>query len=1201
MADLRSKSYIKVLDLISEGEIVGLVDGAKSVFLNETPLQNENGEPNFGEFNFDSRTGTNAQTLIKGFSAVENEISVGVEVTQSVPVTRTVTNADVDSVRVKIRLPGLFNLGSDGNPNGWQVRVSIDIKASSDPSFVNKIDDIISGKSMNAYERDYIIELSGSAPWQIRVNRVTADNTDPGIQNDTIFSSYTEIISAKLRYPNSALVALRFDSEQFGNLPRRAYDVKLLKIKIPSNYNPETRTYTGVWDGNFKPAKEWTDNPAWVFYDLITNPRYGLGGYIPESQVDKWALYTVSQYCDQMVSDGLGNIEPRFTCNLYIQSREEAYKVIQDLASVFRGMVYWASGALTVSQDAPSDPAALYTLSNVIDGEFSYSGTAAKARHTIALVAWNDPSDFYRQKIEYVEDPEAIARFGVIQTEVAAIGCTSRGQANRLGRWLLYSEQNETETVTFRTGIEGVLARPGQVIKVADPSRAGARFGGRVSSATTTAITVDASVAVTLPAEMSVLLPDGTVEVRSISSLVDRVVTVSPAFTLAPQVAAQWIISSTTVEAQTFRVISMQESGEGVVEITGLKHDPAKYDAIELGLELPPRDFTQISLTPPPPSGLTVVESLYKYQSSVFVLISLGWDKATGAQSYRVDYRFENGNFKRDTVSVSDWELRDANPGNYTFRVYSIGPTGIVSKKYTELSATIFGKTLPPANVGGFAAEVDPNAGIILTWSPVADLDLQGYRIRRGATWDTAAAVATVSGTSFLITELPTANTTYLIKALDTTGNLSQSAASVLVTLGSATAPVVSVSFAGELAVLNWTASTGSFAIEEYEIRYGNTYAGATIVGRVKATTFSTKAAWSGLRRFWVTAVEISGRFGTPASVDAIVVVPSAVTIAQEVIDNNVLLRWGDAKQTLEIDSYELRRGTTFAGATVIGKVSARFSAIFETAGGVYTYWIVGIDLAGNYGVESSTTVQVSQPPDYVLQFNQDSTFSGTRTNIAVDSEGTRVVPFSTTETFENHFISRGWTTPQNQIDAGFPYYVQPSLTSGAYEEIIDYGTVIGSTKITATLDSTLVTGAVTITPRVSVRLLVTDPWTDFVGQDTAFATNFRYVKIRYDFTASGGNDLLRLNGLNVRFDVKFKNDSGTGAAVAGDVGGTVVPFNVSFVDVSSISVTPLSTTPVIAVYDFVDTPNPTSFKVLLFNTAGTRVSGSFSWTAKGV
>jgi len=371
---LRSKAYARVVDLISEGEIEGLVDGLQSVYLDDTPIQNPDGSTNFSGVTLETRNGSQQQSYVPGFSSVENEVVVGVEVKASQPVVRSITDPDVDAVRVKVSVPQLTNQDTtNGDLNGSTVNFAIDRQVNGG-GFVEMINDTISGKTTTKYQRSYYVPLAGSGPWDIRVRRITADSTSSAVQNKTFVESYTEVVESKLRYPNSALVALRVDASQFSSIPRRSYDMKLLRVRVPVNYDPATRAYSGVWNGTFKIA--WTDNPAWCFYDLVSSTRYGLGGYIPEAQVDKWALYRVAQYCDQLVPNGLGGFEPRFTCNLYLQTREQAYKVVQDMASIFRGMVYWSGGAITVTQDAPADPVYQFAPSNVVDGEFAYQGSA---------------------------------------------------------------------------------------------------------------------------------------------------------------------------------------------------------------------------------------------------------------------------------------------------------------------------------------------------------------------------------------------------------------------------------------------------------------------------------------------------------------------------------------------------------------------------------------------------------------------------------------------------------------------------------------------------------------------------------------------------------------------------------------------------------------------------------------------------------
>jgi hypothetical protein len=372
------------------------------------------------------------------------------------------------------------------------------------------------------------------------------------------------------------------------------------------------------------------------------------------------------------------------------------------------------------------------------------------------------------------------------------------------------------------------------------------------------------------------------------------------------------------------------------------------------------------------------------------------------------------------------------------------------------------------------------------------------------------------------------------------------------------------------------------------------------VIASVQSTSYTLRADWAGSQTFWVQAFDVNDTAGSAGNVVANVTIPSAPSISQQVIDNNVLLTWTDATQTLPVVNYEVRRGATWATATVIGLKQGGFTTVLETEAGVYTYWVAGVDAAGNYGTPGSVAAIVNQPPDYVLKYNINSTFSGTKANTTLDSAGL-IASLSTTETWQNHFSSRGWTTLQDQITAGFPYYGMPSQTSGSYEETIDYGTVLAGTKVTATLTSTNVAGATVVTPTISVRKLATDPWTNYAGLSQVYATQFQYFKIRYDFASAGGDDLLLVTGLNIRLDAKLRNDSGNGTAVSTDSGGTVVSFGIAFVDVDSISVTPLATSSVVAVYDFTDAPNPTSFKVLLFNSSGSRVSGAFSWSARGV
>ncbi len=869
---LRSKAYARVVDLISEGEIEGLVDGLQSVYLDDTPIQNADGTTNFSGVTLETRDGTQQQSYVPGFSSVENEVPVGVEIKASQPVVRSITDPDVDAVRIKVSVGQLTNQDTtNGDLNGSAVSFSIDRQVSGG-GFVEVINDTISGKTTTKYQRSYYVPLTGNGPWEIRVRRITADSTSSAIQNKTYLDSYTEVVESKLRYPNSALVALRVDASQFSAIPRRSYDMKLLRVRVPVNYDPGTRTYSGVWNGNFKIA--WTDNPAWCFYDLVTSTRYGLGGYIPESQVDKWALYRVAQYCDQLVPNGLGGFEPRFTCNLYLQTREQAYKVVQDMASIFRGMVYWSGGAITVTQDAPSDAVYQFAPGNVVDGEFAYQGSSAKARHTVALVTWNDPDDFYRQKVEYVEDAAGIARYGIVQSDVVALGCTARGQAHRVGKWLLFSEQSESEIVTFRTGLEGAVVRPGDIIKVADPVRGGMRLGGRIAAATASTVTLDQELPADLPWRLSVVLPNGTVEERLVGPVSGRTLTVTIPFSSVPQVDAIWMLASSIIEPQLFRVVSVAERDPGVHEVTALAHNPSKYAAIEEGLALQPRSITVLSDIPSPPTGLAMQESLYRVKDQAQVLVQVSWTEVQTAIAYRLSYRVAGGNFVSLPLTSANYaEIRDAQEGQYEFSLRAIGITRKESVPVT-LSGAVLGKTLPPSDVTGFTVQRRVS-DLMIAWDELQDADLSGYEVRVGAGWDDAQLVAKTSGTQMLHDQSAAGQYPYHIRAIDTSGNYSAHVTTfVLNLLAPSTVRQFDVVQSANRLEFRWQPNPEPEVVG-YELREGAAWDASLFVAEVKSTSYTLPSGFDGERKFWIKAIASPGIYSdTPTFVSTVVAQP---------------------------------------------------------------------------------------------------------------------------------------------------------------------------------------------------------------------------------------------------------------------------------------------------------------------------------------
>lgn len=890
---LRSTSFAHVLDLLCEGEIDGLVNGLQSVYLDGTPIENANGTTNFSGVTVATVNGTQAQSYIPGFTGTESEVSVNTEVTAAVPVTKTITNALADAVRVRVAIPGLSQQNTaTGDLTGTTVRIALEIQSngggfvaqnigfewqnSETPATLTAIGlkietqwayqapvkigrgytvmgtvgfsvqyrqvgaggwttlksdavtsagkftgrqnpgalftlsrtytvtglpellyearivldsgagtvalksfqiltavayDDITGKTTSTYQRSYRRELTGSPPWDVRVLRITADSGSVALRNKTYFDSYAELIDQKFSYPNSALAGLSIDAAQFSSIPTRGYDVKLLRVKIPSNYNPVTRIYTGIWDGTFVVA--WTDNPAWCFYDLLTNTRYGLGQFLTVAQVDKWALYTVGQYCDGLVPDQFGHEEPRFTCNLYLQTQAEAFQVIVSMASIFRGMAYWAAGSITAVQDAPADPVFLFTEANVEGGLLTYSGSAKQARHTVALVSWNDPDDGYKLKPEYVEDVTGIARYGVRSTSVVAVGCASRGQAHRVGEWLLYSEQHETEVVTFRCGHDGTYLRPGHLFAVQDQHRTGIRYGGRVVSAATASLTLDASV--TLVAgqtyTIQVVLPDGTLDTKTVTNAPGSalVLTVSVNFAVLPLAAAVWLLTSSALAPRLFRALSITEVARQTYEVTGLAHNPSKFDVIERDLLLEIPALSTLTAVPTVPQNLTISESLAISAGALIVVVELHWEPVATAIRYRVEYRRDSGNYVSlpETRTTSS-EIRNALPGYYEVRMVATNLLSAVSAPATA-ARQIFGKIAPPADVTNFV--VARNVAVLsFSWAPVSDVDLAFYEIRQGSAWQSALLVST--GITNIHFESTThIGGTYLIKAVDSSGN----------------------------------------------------------------------------------------------------------------------------------------------------------------------------------------------------------------------------------------------------------------------------------------------------------------------------------------------------------------------------------------------------------------------------------------------
>jgi predicted phage tail protein len=727
---LQSVQFASVLDLISEGEIQGIENGVQGIYLDGTPVQSSSGIDNFTGYSVVTRTGTQAQSYIPDTNGIESEQAVNVEITAAASVTRQITDSDVDRARITVQVPALQIIEDDGDIIGHSVSIRCRVQYNGG-GYTTVFEDTISGKTTNAYQRDYIISLSGAFPVDIRLERISADETSARRQNRTFWFSYTEIIDEKFRYPNSALAFLRFDSRQFKGIPARKYLVRGIKVQLPSNATVDTTTYlgrvtySGVWDGTFG-AATWTNDPAWCLWDLLTNTRYGAS--IPASSLDRYDFYAISQYCNELVSNGRGGLEPRFSCNMLINSRDEVYNVIQEFVALFRGIAYYGAGAMVVLQDKPSDPQYLLTPANVVDGLFNYSGSSQKARHTTATVAYQEYDNLGEVSYEYVEDASAVAKYGIINKDIKAVGCYSQGQAHRAGKWALLSEQNLTETVTFSVSIDsGIVLRPGMVIDVADPVKAGSRRGGRIAAATTTTITLDDATGITLGTSptISVLMPTGLVETRTVSTLAAGVVTVTSAFSEAPNAQSIWVLQNTSLQTQQFRVVSVAETEDGIYGVTALAYNSSIYAAIESDIKLQTRDISNLSALPQSPTGLTGTEHLYTDGQNVRTAFELSWVPPTQlVQSYRVIYRLGNNNFSQIDTNSPSTRIEGLDAGTLQVRVQSINSLGGVSNPATA-TFNLVGKTEPPGNVQNLTIEPISANSARLRWDATVDLDVR--------------------------------------------------------------------------------------------------------------------------------------------------------------------------------------------------------------------------------------------------------------------------------------------------------------------------------------------------------------------------------------------------------------------------------------------------------------------------------------------
>ena len=762
---LHSRQFATFLDLISEGEIEGFASASKEgltkgttaynnaalkdVILNDTPVLKATANSaspvetdfNFQDVTFNPRFGTANQTKVEGIESSSSVTSVGVTVTASSPVTRQITNTDVDAANITITFPQIQKATDKGDLLGSSVQLKISVQYNSG-GFTDVITDTITGRTADAYQRDYRVELTGAFPVDIRVSRVTADSTDSSLVDSFQWTSLGEIIDDANTYANSAYAAIRLDSMQFSSIPSRKYRIRGVKVRIPAagangSGTPTVDNATGriiypdgyIFNGVMG-AATYCSCPSMVLLDLLTNQRYGFGDHITDSSLDLFSFVAASKFANTLVDDGQGGQEARFSCNVNIQGSAEAFDLINELAGVMRCMPIWSAGSISLKQDSPASASYLFNLSNITSDGFTYSGSSLKQRHSVVSVSYFN-MDTQDIDFEVVEDTNLISKIGSSIKQVKAFACTSRGQAARLGRAILFGEANETEVCSFTTSIDsGIVVRPSAIIQVADPVRSGLRRGGKIASVTsTTVVTVDDSTNTSLPstnnAKLSVVLPDGTVETKEISSVSGATITVASAFSQAPNVNANWVISDDTVETQLFRVITVEEVDGINYSITALSYVNDKYAFIEDGSTLPTRTVSILNELKDPPTALQAEEKIVEINNAAVSKLIISWQPVLGVTQYQVNYRFNNGNFVSTTVSSPDFQIFNTDIGTYEIQVFSFNAALQTSATSADLTFNAVGKTAIPANITGLTAEPINEKLIRLRWNQPTELDVK--------------------------------------------------------------------------------------------------------------------------------------------------------------------------------------------------------------------------------------------------------------------------------------------------------------------------------------------------------------------------------------------------------------------------------------------------------------------------------------------
>lgn len=1042
--------------------------------------------------------------------------------------------------------------------------------------------------------------------YDIRVTRLTADQSNSRYGDDLYLSAIREINYDDFEYPYEPLVAIR----------------GLATDALSGSFRFECKTHgklvrvyrDGAWH------TEATQSPAWVTYDILTQPildNDGLPvkyrGYDPGSiNLAHWR--ELSDYNADQVPNGYGGTEPRLTWNGPFDSAQNMWDAALSVLGSGRATPYWRGNVACLAIDKPVIPAHTFSVGNIIKDSFKESWLKMEGRAGKVECDYLDSgNNLERTKITVVNHA-APPSWGAAKLNLQ--GCIYASEVVRRCRYHLNNTLYLTRSASLVCDVDALPVTMGSVVKVQhDVLMVGE--GGRISSAEGQSITLDKLVTIDPQKSYAIDLvtPNGQVSRTVVGhdevqlpngDTVTRLQLIAP-IDPVPEPFTVYAFGPPDKISKPWRVVGIKAAGDLKQEFGLAEYNESVYNSdYDLPILTTPT-YSGAELLPPV-TGLAVVERLVKRaDGTIDDYLVVTFRPPTG------------GSFRTAEIWVSADGVPYAKAGEsstgeelfipcregviYSVSARTVNYAGQIATLESSPTVSIptVGKYARPGDCSALLVNVGAQ-GVTASWAGVADVDLNNYQVRRGAVWEVADILAEPTEPRASLGLLPLGVQFIQVKAIDTTGHDSATPAVAEIEVLPPAQPTVSAQVVGSDCVLSWTDAARSYAIKQYEVRYGGTdFFTAASLGIVTAQTLKIPADWTGSRTIWVAATDIGANLGTAGSCVVDILAPSQVQVSAEVIDNNVLLRWTEAISQLPLLYYEIRKGASWDAGATVGTILGRFSTLFESSAGIYTYWVAAVNAAGNYGTPASVTANVAQPPDYKLMYDADTSFGGTLNNCLHDGTGGLLASITTSETWQQHFVSRGWNSPQDQVNAGYPRYLQPSQITGYYEEVIDYGTALAGTMITLTMASQLISGAVAVTPTISARLLDTDPWTDYSDLWQVFVAGFRYVKVRLAFTATDATGLLQITRLNVKMAVKLRSEAGMTTANAGDTNGTWVPFAVPFVDVQSITVTPGGAQPMVAVYDFSDVPNPAGFNVFTYTLAGQRVTGDVSYSIKGV